>query len=344
MFNFCTYFDQHYLARGLALYRSLKEYCHPFKLWVLCMDDSAYQILMGLQLSEVHPISLEEFEHNDEPLKNTKTNRTKIEYYFTCTPSLPLYVLNNWVEVDLITYLDADLFFFSSPVPLFEELRDNSISIISHRFSPNLKNFERHGIYNVAWIAFRRDTNGLACLRWWRERCIEWCYDRLEDGKYADQKYLDDWPGRFQNVVVLQHKGANLALWNVANYRIGHQRGNVMVDAQPLIFYHFHGLKKTAPRLYDLGLDDYGVKPSWVLRRNIYAPYIRVLLNIHHQTLPSSKSQLVLGSVRRGKRPQTPVKPISRIKRVVRQHRKLRSDTRNVVTGKYILALNGHAI
>ena len=148
MYYFCTYFDQHYFARGLALYCSLREHCSAFELWVLCMDHVTYQLLEEAGLPGLHPIALEEFERHDEPLRSAKQNRSRIEYYFTCTPSLPLYVLHNWSEVDLITYLDADLFFFASPVPLFEELDRGSIAIIGHRFPPHLRHLETYGIYS----------------------------------------------------------------------------------------------------------------------------------------------------------------------------------------------------
>jgi hypothetical protein len=214
MYYFCTYFDRHYLPRGLALYRSLREHCPEFRLWVLCMDGDTHSALAQLGLPGVQPIALRDFERDDEPLLSAKQNRSQVEYYFTCTPSLPLYILDRWPEVDLVTYLDADLFFFANPVPLFDELGEGSIAIIGHRFPTYLRSKERYGIYNVSWLTFRRDESSLDCLHWWRERCIEWCYDREEDGRFADQKYLDDWPTRFQNVVVLEHKGANLAPWN----------------------------------------------------------------------------------------------------------------------------------
>ncbi|MDO8722362.1 MAG: hypothetical protein Q7J31_09050, partial [Syntrophales bacterium] len=211
MYYFCTYFDRNYLSRGLAMYRSLREHCPEFRLWVLCMDEATLEASTQFDLPEVELISLPDFEKDDEPLVWAKQNRSQVEYYFTCTPSLPLYVLNHWPEVNLITYLDADLFFFASPAPLFEELGAGSVAIIGHRFPPHLRDKERYGIYNVGWLSFRRDENGFVCLNWWRERCIDWCYDREEDGRFADQKYLDDWPSRFQNLIVLQHKGANLA-------------------------------------------------------------------------------------------------------------------------------------
>src|SRR6266545_3388136 len=119
MHYYCTYFDQHYLTRGLTLYRSLKRHSASFKLWVLCLDDPTYEVLSKLNLPDLLPVALKNFEKNDKALLAAKRDRTLIEYYFTCSPSWPLYILDNFPEVDLITYLDADLFFYSSPAPIF---------------------------------------------------------------------------------------------------------------------------------------------------------------------------------------------------------------------------------
>lgn len=274
---FCTYFDSGYLVKGLALYRSLVRHAAPFRLWILCFDDLTYKTLQDLKLDEVVPISLKDFESGDEELLQAKANRSRIEYYFTCTPSLPLYVLRNYSEVDLITYLDADLFFFSNPSPIYGELGNNSILIIRHRFPPHFKHLEDRGIYNVGLLSFRRDDNGLTCLHWWRERCIEWCYDRVENNRFADQKYLDDWPIRFPGVVVLQHKGAGLAPWNVVNYFMSLENGRALIDSQTLVFFHFEGLKQIRRFLYDPNLAGYGMRSNSLIRRYIYKPYIREL-------------------------------------------------------------------
>jgi hypothetical protein len=295
---FCTYFDRNYLSRGLALYRSLQRYCPHFELWVLCMDRICFEALTTLALPGIHAIALHDFEKGDNDLLAAKQNRTLIEYYFTCSPSLPLFILNNNPQVDLITYLDADLFFFAEPKPIYDELADRSIGIIGHRFPRFLSDNEVYGIYNVGWVSFRRDAQGLACLSWWRERCLEWCYDRCEDGRFADQKYLDVWPIRFQKVAVLQHKGANLAPWNLANYTISTDGDRVLVDEQSLIFFHFHGLKQIARWAYDPGLDAYQAKATTVIRRSVYMPYIRTLAETARYLPPPIRDTALRGNIR----------------------------------------------
>ncbi len=196
-YYFCTYFDKNYLDKGLALYHSLLQHCKLFTLYILCMDDDVYRELRALNLESVTLLSLSEFEWEDQKLIESKTKRSLIEYYFTCTPSLILKILEGNKNITSLTYLDADLYFFSSPEPLYAEMEGYSIGIVGHRFPDSLKHLEKYGVYNVGLLSFQNDRNGITCLRWWRDRCLTWCYDRIEDGKFADQKYLDDWPTRF---------------------------------------------------------------------------------------------------------------------------------------------------
>jgi hypothetical protein len=335
---FCTYFDWNYLPRGLALYRSLQRHCPSFQLWVLCMDRTCSDVLSQLALPGLHVISLEDFEKGDHELLRAKQTRTLIEYYFTCSPSLPLFVLNHHPQVDLITYLDSDLGFFADPQPLYEEMGDRSIAIIGHRRPPHLQELERYGIYNVGWLSFRRDQRGLECLRWWRERCLEWCYDRCEDGRFADQKYLDDWPTRFQGVAVLHHKGANLAAWNLANYAIRMERDRVWVDEQPLIFFHFHRLKQIEGWVYDPTLAGYKAKASSVVRRGIYGPYIRSLVEAARE-MPASLQD---AAPRRSIRDPAAVRGFSGP--ITQGVRRLLHLFRGIVEQHYLFVLNGRVL
>jgi len=276
-YAFCTYFDRNYLTRGLALYASLVRHCQrPFSLWILCFDDETYAILTRLNLPGVHLISQQEFEADDAELVRTKATRSRVEYYWTCTPSLPRYILRRHPEVDLITYLDADLYFYGAPQLMYDELGSGSILIIEHRYAPEHAELATtSGIYNVGVMVFRRDARGLACLQWWRERCLEWCYMRAEDGRFGDQKYLDDWPQRFHGVVVLQHPGAGLAPWNLSRYDLRFGRSGATVDGLPLVFYHFHGYKAVSKRIVQISGPSYRISSHQV--RWLYQPYIAAL-------------------------------------------------------------------
>ncbi len=277
MYYFCTYFDQRYLPKGLALFRSLTEHCRSFRLWVLCLDQACYDTLKRLGYSNLYPIALEDFEKGNAELLQVKPTRTLVEYYFTCTPFLPRFVLGHHPEVELITYLDADLFFFADPGLIFREIGDASVAITEHRFFPMPPGWEQYGAYNVGWITFRRDANALACLQWWGDRCLEWCYDRVEDGRFGDQKYLDAWPAHFAGVRVLRQKGANVAPWNFLKYRIRRCHGHIWVDEDPLVFFHFHHLRTVVRGVYDPALPGHQPRAKRNLIRLVYRPYLRTL-------------------------------------------------------------------
>jgi hypothetical protein len=240
---------------------------------MLCFDELSVSHLKGLNLKHATIIPLGDFETGDDRLVATKKDRTRLEYYYTCGPSLPLYVLRTYPEVDVITYLDADLFFFSDPRTLIEEIDGYSIGITVHNF-PEYRTAPNAGKYNVGWLSFKRDSNGIACLEWWRERCIEWCYERFENGKYADQLYLDEWPKLFQGVKILSNKGANVASWNVADYKIYEENSRVMISGFPLVFYHYHGFKQISAHIFNTNLGLTFRFPSRILKEEVFKPYI----------------------------------------------------------------------
>lgn len=274
---FCTYFDSNYLLRGVTLYRSLAATGFAFHLYVLAMDERALSTLRGLELPNMEPIALGELERWAPELGELKPSRSLIEYYFTLSPYLPLFLFARKPELALITYLDADLYFYRSPQPLFDELADRSLLAIEHRYSPHLESKRAYGRFNVQFLSFRRDPTGLACLERWRLQCREWCYDRLEDGRYADQKYLDEWPRLYgARLAVPDHPGAGLAPWNWSAAPIRWVDGEPRPGGQPLIFYHFHGLKILRPWFISTGLLDWGLMPRR-LARWLYANYVREL-------------------------------------------------------------------
>jgi hypothetical protein len=258
---FCTLFDGNYLLKGLAMLRSLAAHCPDAKTYVLCMDEETRTLLDRIDPPGTVRLSLSDIE--DEALLAVKPGRSLAEYCWTLSPCLPWYLLERHPEIDCITYLDADLYFFSPVEPLFEEIGPASIAVIEHRFVEPLQHLEIRGRFCVEWVGFRRDEQGLACLRRWREQCIEWCFYKLEEDRMADQKYLDAWPARYSSLHVIEHPGAGLAPWNYARYRIAkvgtgsEGRPRFTSDGEPLVFYHFHQLQFLENRTFDRASAEY---------------------------------------------------------------------------------------
>ena len=272
---YCTLFDGGYTARGLALAESLNEHCSPCRLYVLCMDHDAEMLLDRLKIPNVILIRLAEFEKEDGQLADVKPTRSVVEYYFTSKACLMRYVLAKNPDCERVTYLDADLFFFSDPSELDREIAEMSVAIIEHRFSPDNQRLYKFGRFNAGWFSVRNDSTGRQCIEWWRRHCLEWCYDYVEGDRYADQKYMDKMPALFSAAIV-SHIGANLAPWNIGNYTLTHIGGKVFVDGQPVLFFHFQGVKRLLGPFVETGLAVYRQQLTSVARHALFAPYLQI--------------------------------------------------------------------
>jgi hypothetical protein len=261
-------------------------------LWILCLDKNTKEKLDAKAISNIRTISLDDIEKYEPELQAVKGTRSLVEYYFTCTPCLPWYILNNNEEVNNITYLDSDLFFFSDPEEIYQTIGDSSIAITPHRPSKQHEEKIKWGIYNVGFNYFKKDNRGLECLNWWREKCIEWCFDKIEDGKFADQGYLNDWPKRFKGVKVLNNPGVNLAPWNLQDCLLEYKSGVTFAEGERLIFFHFHALKHIGGKLFKPCWENYNIKPGGVLLKNIYQKYIDTFYTLHNQTTEDIKKDL----------------------------------------------------
>lgn len=266
MYNYCTLFDSNYLTRGLAMYESLKKESDEFHLYIFAFDNRSCDLLKKLNLESVTVVSLQEFE--DDELLALKSGRSAGEYCWTCTPSIIKYSIEKY-NLENCTYLDADLYFFSNPLVLIEEMGNKSVLITEHRYTPKYDQSTTSGIYCVQFMTFKNDENGMKVLNWWRDACNEWCYARFEDGKFGDQKYLDDWTTRFDRIHVLQNLGGGVAPWNIQQYDLSKKEFE-------LIFYHFHNFKFFESEKVEFG--------TYKLNKNdlniLYVPYIKHLIEI----------------------------------------------------------------
>ncbi len=278
-YNFCTLFNSAYLSRGLVLYKSLLEHCVDFHLYVFAFDDATYKYFREMNYPQLTVISLTEFE--DRELLEVKKTRTSTEYCWTCTASTILYSIEKF-NLPSCTYIDADMRFYSDPAVLFDEWGNDSVIITEHRYSPEYDQSLVSGKYCVQFVAFRNDTTGMRVLRDWRNDTIDWCYARVEDDKFGDQKYLDSWSSKYPGIHVLNHQGGGVAPWNVQQYEITIRDDKHFIKEKltgkvfQLVFFHFHGLKFYENNIVLLTGTLYEISKEQV--RVLFIPYLRSLL------------------------------------------------------------------
>jgi hypothetical protein len=288
---YCTYFDDNYLSRGLALHHSLQRHAPGARLWVLCLTESCHQALRALDLPGLVPCRLADFEAADPQVAATRASRSTVEYYFTCSPAWMLFVLDREQDAEWVTYLDSDLLFFDSPEPIYDELSSAAVAIIPHRYTARIAKMRKHGIYNVGWVGVRNDAEGRRVIDWWRRKCIEWCHDYVDGDRFADQGYLNAFPALSQRVKVIENVGANLAPWNIGNHRIALIGGRVMIDENiPLIFFHFQGVKKDLGCFVFNSHRLYRAPFSADVRHHLYKPYVDELLSIEKALTPPAET------------------------------------------------------
>lgn len=276
--NFCTLFNSSYLSRGVAMYLSLEKHCDNFHLFVYAFDDKCFQYLKAQNYKYLTVISLADFEN--EELLRVKKERTAAEYCWTCSSSTIYHAITSF-KLDNCTYVDADMLFYSNPRVLIDEMGSNSVLITAHRYTKEYDQSEVSGKYCVQFMTFKNTIEGIKVLEWWKNSCIEWCYARVEEGKFGDQKYVDEFQKRFTGVHELKHLGGGVAPWNVQQYDFENINGKIVGTEKTtnkqfdIVFFHFHGLK-----FYHNNIVCY-TGALYFLSKNIqtifYKPYVSLL-------------------------------------------------------------------
>lgn len=280
IFNFATIFYANYSSKGVALYRSIERHCDCFHMYIFAMDKECETLLDLLSLHNATVVSVAELEAFYPDLLHVKPSRKKGEYSWTCKGPALLFCYEKYGLEDC-TYLDADMFFFNDPTPLFSENPTADVMLIDHRYSDAYNLTETNGKYCAGFMYFKFTTNGLDILRHWAEQCIDWCYASPEMGKFGDQKYLDEFHEKWNNVHDIQHIGL-CAPWNIQRYSlfVTNDKIQVALDGQQddLICYHFHFLRnKVLGKYNELYLGPYYLSKQ--IREHVYSPYIEELMD-----------------------------------------------------------------
>lgn len=283
MLNFITLFDKNYMSRGIVLYNSLVEHCKDdFTLYVLAMDDITVDYLKKINFKKLLIITVNDIKLMYPVLNRLEKERSRGEFSWTLSSFSIQYSLRKF-HLESCTYIDSDICFYNDPKKLINEIGNKSVMITEHNYTPQYDQSMTSGKYCVQFMYFKNNEDGNRVLEYWRSKCEEWCYNRMEDGKFGDQKYLDDWESRFEEIVYnCKNIGCGVAPWNIQKYDVTIDNKELKVIdritkvSRPIIFYHYHALFETGERKWCLS--HYPLDKQ--VKELLYKPYIVKLYEI----------------------------------------------------------------
>lgn len=271
---YCTVTSHLRLLQALVLQESIARHSPSAVFAFFCIDREAAMLVRKLALPNVLVVEVESFVPADVVAR--RSTLKVVEFCAVCKPLALTYALANVVDAEWAVWADSDMFAFGNPDAAFNGHEHANVLLTPHRFFlPEFERFEPSvGRYNAGYVAFRRTEHGLAALNWWKDRCLEGCPIVPTADLFGDQKYLNSVPGFFEGVEEAG-VGVNCAPWNVFGLEVNGSGAGVMVSDEPLLLYHFQGLRLLHPWL----TDRYGSRlqlPAAV-RAFIYEPYMAAI-------------------------------------------------------------------
>lgn len=264
MEHYVTIFDSTFAPQGLALHASLERHAGDHVLWVICMDEAVQSLVEAVALPHLRAIPVADVE--DDRLRSARETRTRAEYCWTLTPFSFDAVFRRDATVSRVTYVDADVWLAADPSPAFSvfEASGAGVQITEHAYAPDHDATASSGRYCVQFLTMTRDSSR-PVRELWQEQCVDWCFARVEDGKFGDQKYLERWPLLFGELVhVASPRGWFQGPWNATRF-----------PYSEAITYHFHGLRLVNAATAIIGHPTYRIpRPH---RNGLYVPYSRDL-------------------------------------------------------------------
>jgi lipopolysaccharide biosynthesis glycosyltransferase len=250
VFTLCS---NNYLAQTVALGKSLLEHNpeYTFKIGLVDRRNTSVDYSkIPYEIVEVEQIGLTVFEDMFRRYTITELNTAVKPYYFK-------YFFGLLKGGDKCIYLDPDILVYNSFNELEKELEMSSIVITPHFTEPinddkfqAENDFLNSGLYNLGFIALKRDSESEKLVNWWADRLFDKAYMDFSRGMFTDQIWINFVPLYFENVSLFRHPGYNLAYWNL------HERsltpGKEVVKggkSVPLVFCHFSGYNPLKPGL-----------------------------------------------------------------------------------------------
>lgn len=274
MVVYVTLFDKGYLVRAIALARSFAQHCTGDLLLLGCMDSVSMELLGRMKLPGTRVLGPETFITGE--LLALKAKRSTAEFCWTTKPFLLAHALEDHPETEWVVYLDADSLIFGSITSALRQSGEPTCVFTPHNFSREFAHFEASvGRYNAGFVAFSNSDSGRQALTNWRSLCVGSVSANPSGNEYGDQRYLDGLAEQWCVVPGAINKGLNVAPWNVGKYRFAVVGGQVFVDDEKLLFFHFQGFMHATRHLVLLYRGIYPLPHA--VRRLVYRPYLAEL-------------------------------------------------------------------
>ncbi len=287
-YSYCTLFDTNYLDKGIVTIDSLLRCGISGKIYILAMDEQCHRILKDYYFENSHITIIPVEEFLDQKLRKIKLERTRAEFCWTCTASLIEYILNIYSE-KICTYIDADMFFYSDPAVLVDEMteREKEIQIVEHRFRDDFygkESVRAAGRFCVEFNTFQNTNKSREILKEWKNSTIEFCSSvSSENSMLGDQCYLTEWPLKYDCINILSNPGGGIAPWNIDRYHIVEETdGNLIVSFDgkgyyKVIFFHFHNISYLDRDTVDISVFRHHLKIDHKTVEKIYIPYLKTI-------------------------------------------------------------------
>ena len=157
-----------------------------------------------------------------------------------------------------VLYIDPDIYLYRPLEDVMAHLSSGaSIVLTPHMLapydddrSPTEGSIRMAGTYNLGFCAIAERIETRAFLRWWQGKLARDCVVDMPNGIFVDQSWIDLVPGMFDKVRILRHPGYNVAYWNLAQRNVTEGDNGLLVNGEPLVFFHYSGIDPQQPQSF----------------------------------------------------------------------------------------------
>ncbi len=255
IFTICS---NNYWAQAMVLIKTAHQYNPGYHYVVGLIDEKVPEIDYNQGgLIETIPVS----ELNVDPKYNIFDKYNIVELNTAVKPTYFKFLKAKYANADLIIYIDPDIALFNNLSVIEEAAATHDIVLtpqgvtpityLEDGLNPQETLFLNYGVYNIGFMALsfkRQDTEAYALLDWWEERTLTMGFDKVCEGMFTDQLWINLVPCYFENYVILRDVNLNMAPWNLHERVLSAKDGGYMVnDKFPLVFFHFSSYKFSKP-------------------------------------------------------------------------------------------------